>query len=88
MFRFSHLSVVIRESLFLLTYLMFVVNVVVGLIVVIWRMVITALYNIIHLVRMDISLLHRTAESFDPGDFSVWSNDKLRLYLCICCVCF
>ncbi|KAF6716009.1 Stimulated by retinoic acid gene 6-like protein [Oryzias melastigma] len=56
-----------RESLFLLTYLMFVVNVVVGLIVVIWRMVITALYNIIHLVRMDISLLHRTAESFDPA---------------------
>lgn len=30
-------------------------------------MVITALYNIIHLGRIDISLLHRTAESFDPG---------------------
>lgn len=56
-----------RESLFLLTYLLFLVNTVVGLIAGIWRMVITALYNIIHLGRIDISLLHRTAESFDPG---------------------
>uniref|UniRef100_H2L515 Receptor for retinol uptake STRA6 n=1 Tax=Oryzias latipes TaxID=8090 RepID=H2L515_ORYLA len=54
-------------SLFLLTYLMFVVNIVVGLVVVIWRVVITALYNIIHLARIDISLLHRTAESSDPA---------------------
>uniref|UniRef100_A0A3P9LMV3 Receptor for retinol uptake STRA6 n=1 Tax=Oryzias latipes TaxID=8090 RepID=A0A3P9LMV3_ORYLA len=54
-------------SLFLLTYLMFVVNIVVGLVVVIWRVVITALYNIIHLARIDISLLHRSAESSDPA---------------------
>ena len=56
-----------RESLFLLTYLLFLINTLVGLIVSIWRMVITALYNIIHLGRIDISLLHRTAESYDPG---------------------
>nr|XP_046251292.1 receptor for retinol uptake stra6-like [Scatophagus argus] len=56
-----------RESLFLLTYLLFLINTVVGLIVAIWRMVITALYNIIHLGRIDISLLHRTAESYDPA---------------------
>nr|XP_015809228.2 receptor for retinol uptake stra6 [Nothobranchius furzeri] len=56
-----------RESLFLMTYLLFVVNIVVGLIVGIWRIVITALYNIIHFGRIDISLLHRTAESFDPA---------------------
>lgn len=56
-----------RESLFLLTYLLFLINTVVGLIVGIWRIVITALYNIIHLGRIDISLLHRTAESYDPG---------------------
>ncbi|KAM9408351.1 LOW QUALITY PROTEIN: receptor for retinol uptake stra6-like [Pholidichthys leucotaenia] len=56
-----------RESLFLLTYLLFLANIVVGLIVAIWRMVITALYNIIHLGRVDISLLHRTAESYDPA---------------------
>ncbi|KAM4596367.1 receptor for retinol uptake stra6-like isoform 1-T2 [Fundulus diaphanus] len=56
-----------RESLFLLTYLLFVVNIVVGLIAAIWKMVITALFNIIHFGRIDISLLHRTAESYDPA---------------------
>uniref|UniRef100_A0A3P8RKZ8 Receptor for retinol uptake STRA6 n=1 Tax=Amphiprion percula TaxID=161767 RepID=A0A3P8RKZ8_AMPPE len=56
-----------RESLFLLTYLLFLINTVVGLIVAIWRMVITALFNIVHLGRIDISLLHRTAESYDPA---------------------
>ncbi|XP_015228861.1 PREDICTED: stimulated by retinoic acid gene 6 protein homolog [Cyprinodon variegatus] len=56
-----------RESLFLLTYLLFVANIVVGLIAAIWRMMITALYNIIHFGRIDISLLHRTAESHDPA---------------------
>ncbi|KAL3993362.1 C-type lectin domain family 10 member A [Sarotherodon galilaeus] len=55
-----------RESLFLLTYLLFLINTVVGLVVAIWRIVITALYNIIHLGRIDVSLLHRTAESYDP----------------------
>uniref|UniRef100_A0A3B4UWN0 Receptor for retinol uptake STRA6 n=1 Tax=Seriola dumerili TaxID=41447 RepID=A0A3B4UWN0_SERDU len=56
-----------RESLFLLTYLLFLINTLVGVIVAIWRMVITALYNIIHLGRIDVSLLHRTAESYDPA---------------------
>uniref|UniRef100_A0A8C9YVR7 Receptor for retinol uptake STRA6 n=1 Tax=Sander lucioperca TaxID=283035 RepID=A0A8C9YVR7_SANLU len=51
-----------RESLFLLTYLLFLINTLVGLVVAIWRMVITALYNIVHLGRIDISLLHRTAD--------------------------
>ncbi|XP_072237294.1 receptor for retinol uptake stra6-like [Leuresthes tenuis] len=62
-----------RESLFLVTYLLFVVNIVVGLVVAIWRMVITALYNIIHLGRIDISLLHRTAEFYDPA-YSYYTN--------------
>uniref|UniRef100_A0A668ACV1 Receptor for retinol uptake STRA6 n=1 Tax=Myripristis murdjan TaxID=586833 RepID=A0A668ACV1_9TELE len=56
-----------RGSLFLLTYLLFLINIVLGLIVAIWRMVITALYNILHLGRIDISLLHRTSESYDPA---------------------
>ncbi|XP_034424622.1 receptor for retinol uptake stra6-like [Hippoglossus hippoglossus] len=56
-----------RDSLFLLTYLLFLVNTVLGLIVAIWRMVITALFNILHLGRVDISLLHRTSESYDPA---------------------
>uniref|UniRef100_A0A3P8WTR2 Receptor for retinol uptake STRA6 n=3 Tax=Cynoglossus semilaevis TaxID=244447 RepID=A0A3P8WTR2_CYNSE len=56
-----------RDSLFLLTYLLFLVNTVAGLIVAIWRVVITALYNILHLGRIDISLLHRTSETYDPA---------------------
>uniref|UniRef100_A0A3Q3MVD3 Receptor for retinol uptake STRA6 n=1 Tax=Mastacembelus armatus TaxID=205130 RepID=A0A3Q3MVD3_9TELE len=56
-----------RHSLFLLTYLLFLANTVLGQIVAIWRMVITALYNIVHLGRVDISLLHRTTESCDPA---------------------
>lgn len=56
-----------RESLFLLTYLLFLVNTLVGLIAAIWRVVITALYNIVHLGRVDVSLLHRSAEAYDPG---------------------
>uniref|UniRef100_A0A3Q4HHN6 Receptor for retinol uptake STRA6 n=1 Tax=Neolamprologus brichardi TaxID=32507 RepID=A0A3Q4HHN6_NEOBR len=46
------------RDLFLLTYLLFLINTVVGLVVAIWRIVITALYNIIHLGRIDVSLLH------------------------------
>ncbi|CAG5929123.1 unnamed protein product [Menidia menidia] len=67
-----------RESLFLLTYLLFVVNIVVGLVVAIWRMVITALFNIIHLGRVDISLLHRTAEFYDPGKVAQGLGNEAR----------
>ncbi|XP_051979221.1 receptor for retinol uptake stra6-like [Xyrauchen texanus] len=56
-----------RGSLFLLTYMLFLVNVMVGVLLGIWRMVITALFNIVHLGRLDISLLNRSVEAFDPG---------------------
>ncbi|KAI4872186.1 hypothetical protein NFI96_031027 [Prochilodus magdalenae] len=56
-----------RGSLFLLTYLLFPVNVLVGMLLGIWRLVITALFNIVHLGRLDISLLNRNVEAFDPG---------------------
>ncbi|XP_028679032.1 receptor for retinol uptake stra6 isoform X1 [Erpetoichthys calabaricus] len=56
-----------RHALFLLTYLLFPVNVLVGFLVALWRMVISSLYNIIHFSRLDISLLNRAVESFDPG---------------------
>ncbi|KAG7473375.1 hypothetical protein MATL_G00095140 [Megalops atlanticus] len=56
-----------RSALFLLTYFLFPVNVLVGVLLGVWRMVITALFNIIHLGRLDISLLNRGAEAFDPG---------------------
>ncbi|XP_030620983.1 receptor for retinol uptake stra6-like [Chanos chanos] len=56
-----------RSGLFLLSYLLFLVNIVVGVLVGLWRMVVTALYNIVHLGRIDISLLNRGSELFDPG---------------------
>lgn len=57
-----------RGSLFLLTYLLFPVNVLIGVLLAVWRMIITALFNIVHMGRMDISLLNRNVEAFDPGE--------------------
>ncbi|XP_058501345.1 receptor for retinol uptake stra6 [Solea solea] len=56
-----------RGNLFLLTYLLFPVNILIGVILALWRMVVTALFNIVHLGRMDISLLNRNVEAFDPA---------------------
>ncbi|KTG41353.1 hypothetical protein cypCar_00030576 [Cyprinus carpio] len=63
----SYWLLLLIGSLFLLSYMLFLVNVMVGVIVGIWRIVTTALFNIVHLGRLDISLLNRNAEPFDPG---------------------
>ena len=51
-----------------MTYLLFPVNVLLGVLLGVWRMAITALFNIVHLGRTDISLLNRSVEAFDPGE--------------------
>lgn len=56
-----------RSGLFLMAYLLFPVNVLLGVVLGVWRIVITGLFNIVHLCRMDISLLSRGMEAFDPG---------------------
>uniref|UniRef100_A0A3Q3LKC3 Receptor for retinol uptake STRA6 n=1 Tax=Mastacembelus armatus TaxID=205130 RepID=A0A3Q3LKC3_9TELE len=56
-----------RGNLFLLTYLLFPVNVLIGVLLALWRIIITALFNIVHMGRMDISLLNRNVEAFDPA---------------------
>ncbi|RVE71790.1 hypothetical protein OJAV_G00055500 [Oryzias javanicus] len=56
-----------RGNLFLLTYLLFPVNVLIGVLLAVWRMIITALFNIVHMGRTDISLLNRNVEAFDPA---------------------
>uniref|UniRef100_A0A8C5FTK1 Receptor for retinol uptake STRA6 n=1 Tax=Gadus morhua TaxID=8049 RepID=A0A8C5FTK1_GADMO len=56
-----------RGGLFLMTYLLFPVNVLLGVLLGVWRMAITALFNIVHLGRTDISLLNRSVEAFDPA---------------------
>ncbi|CAB1331756.1 unnamed protein product [Coregonus sp. 'balchen'] len=77
-----------RGSLFLLTYLLFPVNVLIGVLLGAWRLVITALFNIVHLGRMDISLLNRNVEAFDPGEslghsVFIWSSHGDTLTLCV-----
>uniref|UniRef100_A0A3B4B2H3 Receptor for retinol uptake STRA6 n=1 Tax=Periophthalmus magnuspinnatus TaxID=409849 RepID=A0A3B4B2H3_9GOBI len=56
-----------RDSLFLLTYLLFLVNSVIGLLVAMWRILISAVYNLIHMGRTDLSLLHRSSQDYDPA---------------------
>lgn len=56
-----------RGNLFLLTYLLFPVNVLIGVLLALWRVIITALFNLVHMGRMDISLLNRNVEAFDPA---------------------
>lgn len=59
-----------RRALYIVTYLLFPINVLVGVLAGVWRMVISGLYNAIHFCQLDISLLNRGVETFDPG--RVW----------------
>ncbi|KAM9124580.1 LOW QUALITY PROTEIN: receptor for retinol uptake STRA6 [Pangshura tecta] len=56
-----------RRALCIVTYLLFPINVLVGVLAGVWRMVISALYNAVHFCQLDISLLNRGVEAFDPG---------------------
>uniref|UniRef100_A0A8B9QRS8 Receptor for retinol uptake STRA6 n=1 Tax=Apteryx owenii TaxID=8824 RepID=A0A8B9QRS8_APTOW len=56
-----------RRALYIVSYLFFPINILVGVLAGLWRMVISALYNAIHFCRLDISLLNRSVETFDPG---------------------
>ncbi|KAM9375152.1 receptor for retinol uptake STRA6 [Phaethornis superciliosus] len=56
-----------RRALYIVTYLLFPINVLVGVLAGMWRMIISALYNAIHFCQLDISLLNRSVETFDPG---------------------
>lgn len=61
------LRVPCRRALYIVTFLLFPTNVLVGALAGVWRVVISGLYNAVHLCRLDISLLHRGVETFDPG---------------------
>ncbi|NWX87403.1 STRA6 protein, partial [Nothoprocta pentlandii] len=56
-----------RRALYIVTFLLFPINVLVGVLAGLWRMIISALYNAIHFCQLDISLLNRGVETFDPG---------------------
>ncbi|XP_061450935.1 receptor for retinol uptake STRA6 [Rhineura floridana] len=56
-----------RRALYTVTYLLFPINVLVGVFAGVWRMVVSALYNVFHFCRLDVSLLSHGVEVFDPG---------------------
>ena len=56
-----------RRALYAATFLLFPVNVLVGTMVAAWRVLLSALYNAVHLGRMDLSLLPLRAATLDPG---------------------
>lgn len=63
-------SVTNRRILYIFTYLLFTFNVLIGVIAAVWRLVLTALFNVIHFCRLDLGLLNRGVEMFDPGYYS------------------
>ncbi|XP_063268559.1 receptor for retinol uptake STRA6 [Prinia subflava] len=65
--RSLHRELTNRRALCIVTFLLFPINVLVGVLAAVWRVVISGLYNAVHLCRLDISLLHRGVETFDPG---------------------
>ncbi|XP_058398038.1 receptor for retinol uptake STRA6 [Diceros bicornis minor] len=56
-----------RRALYAVTFLLFLINVLVGAVVAAWRVLLSALYNAIHLGQMDLSLLPQRAAALDPG---------------------
>ncbi|NXN19207.1 STRA6 protein, partial [Indicator maculatus] len=56
-----------RRALYIVTYLLFPLNVLLGVLAGVWRMIISGLYNAVHFCQLDSSLLNRAVETFDPG---------------------
>nr|XP_058914661.1 receptor for retinol uptake STRA6 [Kogia breviceps] len=56
-----------RRALYATTFLLFPINVLVGAMMATCRVLLSALYNAVHLGQMDLSLLPPRAATFDPG---------------------
>ncbi|XP_010625056.1 receptor for retinol uptake STRA6 isoform X1 [Fukomys damarensis] len=56
-----------RRVLYVVTFLLFPINVLVGAVVATWRVLLSAIYNIVHLSQMDLSLMPLRAATMDPG---------------------
>ncbi|NXH11371.1 STRA6 protein, partial [Bucco capensis] len=68
-----------RRALYIVTYLLFPINVLVGVLAGLWRMVISGLYNSVHFCQLDTSLLNRGVETFDPGYHSYCHYLKIEV---------
>ncbi|NXB53210.1 STRA6 protein, partial [Leucopsar rothschildi] len=71
-----------RRALYIVTFLLFPTNVLVGALAAVWRVVISGLYNAVHLCRLDISLLHRGVDTFDPGYHTYCHYLKVEVSQC------
>ncbi|XP_005521782.1 PREDICTED: stimulated by retinoic acid gene 6 protein homolog [Pseudopodoces humilis] len=71
-----------RCALSVTSFLLFPTNVLVGLVAGVWRVVISGLYNSVHFCRLDISLLHRRADTFDPGYHSYCHYLRVEVSQC------
>lgn len=56
-----------RRMLCVATFLLYPINVLVGAVMAVWRVLLSSLYNTVHLGQMDLSLLPQRAASLDPG---------------------
>ncbi|XP_023568363.1 receptor for retinol uptake STRA6 isoform X2 [Octodon degus] len=63
----GHPEVTNRRVLYAATFLLFPINVLVGAVVATWRVLLSALYNMVHLSQMDFSLLPPRAATLDPA---------------------
>ncbi|XP_064013164.1 receptor for retinol uptake STRA6 [Pogoniulus pusillus] len=68
-----------RRALYIVTYLLFPINVLVGVLAGVWRMIISGLYNAVHFCQLDISLMNRGVETFDPGYHSYCHYLKIEV---------
>ncbi|XP_021028847.1 receptor for retinol uptake STRA6 [Mus caroli] len=59
-----------RRMLCIATFLLFPINMLVGAIMAVWRVLLSSLYNTLHLGQMDLSLLPQRAASLDPGYYT------------------
>ncbi|NWV07394.1 STRA6 protein, partial [Ptilonorhynchus violaceus] len=71
-----------RRALCAVTALLFPTNVLLGVVAGTWRLLLSGLYNSIHLCRLDGSFLRRGAESWDPGYHTYCQYLKVEVSQC------
>ncbi|XP_033045289.1 receptor for retinol uptake STRA6 isoform X2 [Trachypithecus francoisi] len=75
----GHPQLTNRRVLYAATFLLFPLNVLVGAMVATWRVLLSALYNAIHLGQMDFSLLPPRAATLDPGYYTYRNFLKIEV---------
>uniref|UniRef100_A0A2K6U3B0 Receptor for retinol uptake STRA6 n=1 Tax=Saimiri boliviensis boliviensis TaxID=39432 RepID=A0A2K6U3B0_SAIBB len=77
--RDGHPQLTNRRVLYAATFLLFPLNVLVGAVMATWRVLLSAVYNTIHLGQMDLSLLPPRAATLDPGYYTYRNFLKIEV---------